>query len=224
MKRLRNDGFTIIELLIATVVFSIVLLTISGAIIQIGRIYFKGVTEARTQEAARSVLADITQDLQMTSGQVTLTGLDNSTAGSQGFCIDTTRFSYVLGQQRAGDNHALVADTIPAGCLSSKAQDITGATPAGTELLGDNMRLAKLSIEQQLPNHPTMYKVTARIVYGDDDLLCVAALNNCSSDTTMSSSQIAAARDLRCKDIRSGTQFCAVSELSTMVERRLKAQ
>lgn len=228
MKKNRSAGFTIIELLIATVVFSIVLLTISAAIIQIGRLYFKGITSARTQEVARSVMDDIAQAIQFDTGVVVATPANGS---SRGLCVATKHYSYALGQQREGSGasakHALVVNNVPSGCTTTQAQDLTAAAVSGTELLGEHMRLSNLSVQPQ-PGSPNTYKITVRVVYGDFDLLCspqglldgnVDA--SCTSTIPMTDTAIASARDLRCKDIRSGTQFCAASELSTIVERRL---
>jgi prepilin-type N-terminal cleavage/methylation domain-containing protein len=217
MKLKKTDGFTIIELLIATAVFSVVLLTISASIIQIGRLYFKGITSARTQETARVVMTDISQAIQFNTGEVKGTapvpnGLENGS--NKAICVTTKQYSYRLGRQHEGDTHALVVNNVPSGCGA------TAAVETGTELLGDHMRLANLVVEQQVGN-TNAYKVLVRVVYGDDDLLCSPSLSNCESDDAMTVEQIAASRDLQCKNIRSGTQFCAASELSTIVERRL---
>lgn len=228
MKKQSSAGFTIIELLIATVVFSIVLLTLSAAIIQIGRLYYKGITSARTQEVARSVMNDIAQSIQFDTGQVTGTepaALNNtSDPSSQATCINTRHFSYKLGQQVTATTHALLVNEIAAGCASVQAQNLSGATPVGTELLGDKMRLSNLVVKQQSAGSSS-YIVTVRVIYGDSDLLCSpstsGAAASCSTTTAMTPAQVLGKTDLACKNIRSGSQFCAVSELSTIVERRL---
>ena len=219
----RQHGFTIIELLIATAVFSVVLLTLSAAIIQIGRIYSKGVTAARTQEITRNLVSDIADAIQLTPGQITTTGLTNpQDHTTQGLCVDDRRYSFVLGQQRLDDKHALVVDTVNGGCVGAPAQNLTNppANLAGTELLDGRMRLSNLSINETAPGSGS-YRITARVVYGDDDLLCATGFS-CTDNSVMSAAQISAARDLRCKDIRAGTQFCSASELSTIVERRMQ--
>lgn len=297
MTRKREDGFTIVELMIATAVFSVVLLVISAAIVQIGRLYYKGITGARTQEVARSVLTDIADTVQFGNGQIT-SRLQN--AGDDRFgsiCVATQHYSYALGKQIANGQHGLVLKDVPSGCSSEPVQNLSGAV-SGQELLGDKMRLANFSVVprdlykvtlqnvggnpwglvgairaatgmdvaqtwllvQAAQSTPTviaqnlsqsdaqslinnlgaqgataimspstgMYKITVRVVYGDDDLLCSPNLEGlgvagaaCSSTQSMDANDITRARDLTCKGIRSGTQFCAVSELSTIVERRL---
>lgn len=225
MKQRRQSGFTIVELMIATVVFSVLLMTFAGAIIQIGRLYYKGVTSARTQEVARTTLNEIAQAIQFDPGTVTPTTvdtLDNTGANTKAICINTKLYSYRIGQQRVDDKHGLVVEDIPSGCQGTTAKPLTG-TVTGDEVLGDKMRLAKFEVVR-IPNADpdvSAYRVTLRVVYGDDDLVCSPSVGNCSSTNIMDANAIALASDLSCKNIKSGTQFCSASELSTIVERRL---
>src|SRR5438105_2859585 len=59
-----SSGFTIVELLIATTVFSIVLIVFLATFLRISELFYKGVSLSNTQETARTVLQDITDDLQ----------------------------------------------------------------------------------------------------------------------------------------------------------------
>lgn len=236
-KRNRQDGFTIIELLIAMSIFTVVLLVLTGAIVQIGRLYYKGMTASRTQEAARNVVDDITRSIQYTPGKVlTSAGYPslNTPAPNKAICIGQRRYSYVQGQQTkvAINQRSLVVDDAPSSCtLPPSALNVaSNGVTIGNSMLSDGMRLAKLVVEDKTID-PTLadgaYRVTVRIVYGDDDLLCVesgvlASGATCNNATQMSNTEIAGATNLRCKDIRSGSEFCAMSELSTIVERRLR--
>jgi prepilin-type N-terminal cleavage/methylation domain-containing protein len=236
IQRHKQDGFTIIELLIATTVFSVVLLTISGAIIQMGRLYYKGITSARTQEVSRSIMDEVSQTIQFSSGQIIDIGptgspltnyknsLDNTSANSKAVCAATKHFSFRYGQQRTGTQHGLVVQDVPGGCNTTIAQNLNSGTAAGTELLGDKMRLSNLVVQQA--GDVNTYRVTVRVIYGDNDLVCdpdaTTGASNCNStDLWNDPNAIAGTRKLSCKNIRSGTQFCAASELSTIVKRRL---
>lgn len=233
MKKLKTDGFTIIELLIATAVFSVVLLTVSAAITQIGRLYYKGITSAHTQEVARSVMDDIAQSIQFNVGAVVgtdSTALDNASNGSRAVCVATKHYSYKFGQQVTTGKHGLVVQEIPSGCTSYIAQNLDTGTVDGNEALGENMRLANLVVEPA--GSIDTYRVTVRVVYGDSDLLCnpnshSGGKDDCSSgkgwDENIQADKqaLASTRNLSCKNIRTGTQFCAASELSTIVKRRL---
>jgi hypothetical protein len=73
-----------------------------------------------------------------------------------------------------------------------------GSVTGARELLPVNMRLARLSLTYRGSN---LYDLTIRVVSGENDLLD-AAHDNCSGS-------------------KAGTQFCAVSELTTVVQKRL---
>jgi prepilin-type N-terminal cleavage/methylation domain-containing protein len=215
----KSDGFTIIELMIATVVFSVVLLVMTTAIIQIGRIYTKGISGAKTQEAARNLLNDIAQQFQYGSSSWSQTPADGD-PNVVALCVGSRQYSYKLNQQRAGVVHGVVARQM-GNCLGEKPQDISGSVPIdGSELLGENMRLSNLAITRVGAEDDGVYRITIRVVYGDDDLLCSPTKDNCSADGVVID---VADRDVQCKNVRSGTEFCSASELTTVVERRVGA-
>src|SRR3990172_9120101 len=64
-------GFTIVELMIATTIFSVILLIVTFGMLQIGRTYYKGITLTKTQNAARSIIDTISQDIQFSGEGVT---------------------------------------------------------------------------------------------------------------------------------------------------------
>ncbi len=224
-KKLRHaSGFTIMELMIATIVFGVVLLGITTAILQLTRVYYKGVTEANVQNTARTVVDLISQGIQF-SGNVTETPLPPHTAGtSYAFCIGSQQYSYQLGYQLS-DNpsptqkpHALVVRELPSCSNGSAAQSMDASIPSiDRELLAPNMRLSKLQVDDISPGN--LYKVSIRVVYGDDDLLCSPSAGDCSSNLTSTS---LSNDDVRCKNFNAGTQFCAVSDITTTVVKRVQ--
>lgn len=203
-------GFTIIELLVATMVFSVVLLVITAGIVQIARVYYKGVTESNTQNTARSIIDTISQAIQFSGGNVTTTVASPVPGNSYAFCVGNQQFSYTVGWQVEDSPsallhqsyHALVQNSV-AGCTgSSPAQNVRNLAVTGRDLVGPHMRLANLVVTNTSANQ---YKIQIRVVYGDDDLL------NTPTAATAS-----------CKGIRAGTQFCSVAELSTVVIKRVE--
>lgn len=234
-QRVGQGGFTIVELLIATVVFASVLILITVGVLSFTRAYFKGVNQSATQNTARLVIENVTQAIQF-SGSEIFSPVSHSTtpAGptfdftnpwSVGFCVGNQLYSYVLGWQLvdgtpdAGmhqSNHVLMQSS-PGNCGGLPANDVRAASPVGTELLSPHMRLAKLSVDPT--SDPTVWRIAVRVVYGDDDVLCSPSVGgDCTDDNTSTSLSNG---DLDCKQVRSGTQFCAVSELSTIVKRRI---
>lgn len=218
--RLRNNsrGFTVIELMIATGVFAVVLLGITMAVLQISRVYYKGIITANTQNTTRQITDRLSQAVQF-SGQNIVPTAPEGTAQAAGtnyaFCIGNKKFSYVLGRAlndgpRDDANkrmpHVLVEENSAADCSGSSPTPYNLASqatlPSGArELMSPNMRLTNLRVFSLGDN---MYRITVRVVHGDADLL-----NNPD------------AANASCKSERSGTQFCAISELSTVVTKRI---
>jgi prepilin-type N-terminal cleavage/methylation domain-containing protein len=206
----RQAGFTIIELLIATAVFSMVIILISVGVLSFTKAYYKGVNQSNTQNAARLIIEDIAQSIQFSGGEVQPVLGTVGSGDSTGFCVGSSRYSYVLGKQLSDDvplatgqtKHALVVDK-GASCAGGNAQDVEGSSVAGTELLTPRMRLSKLTIEP-VAGTTDVFKITIRIVYGDDDLI-----TNPTADNAFCSVGI------------SGGQYCAQAELSTVVKKRI---
>lgn len=204
-KKLRGQqsGFTIIELLLATVVFSMVLLLITTGIIQFTNLYYKGVTVNSTQNTARSIMDTVSQAIQFSGGTITATN-DTLIPGVTGYmCVGTTEFKYVLGKQLEDSPNAAkdqVSNVMQQGSLSGACG--TGTLSSIKELMGPHMRLSDFSV-QPVSGTDHMYTVKVTVTYGDDDLL------NSPTGKTPS-----------CKS-GSGSQFCNVSSLSTTVEKRI---
>lgn len=196
-----NRGFTLVELMIATLVFSVVLLMITIGIIQIGRVYYKGINEADVQNTARNVMDTVTQGIQFSGGVITDTPTP-SVGALQAFCIGNQQFSYRLGYQlvdgTAGAQQttsALRMNTV-SGCPTAPAKT------TGQEFLSPRMRLAKLSVKQVASG---TYTVSVKVAFGDADLFT----NPTGSDPV-------------CKST-AGSQFCSVSELTSTVYKRVGA-
>jgi prepilin-type N-terminal cleavage/methylation domain-containing protein len=207
--KIKTKGFTVVELMIATTVFSLILLICTTAIIQIGRVYYKGVTSAHTQEVARTIMDEISRSLQFTDGGITPTPAP-APGTTQVFCAGNKQYSYILGNQLtdvipppAGKaKNALVSEDITGACGSVPRDLINGVT-GGVNLrehLDLNMRLAVLEVRELTPGS-NLWAVHVQVVTGDDDVL------NPAKDG--------------CANAQAGTQFCATSELKTVIKKRI---
>ncbi len=210
----RQTGFTVIELMISTTIFSVILLLCSFAILQIGRTYYKGINSTRTQSATRSVSDNIAQSLQFSGGTPVpsvggAVGADLTGAGSGAICIGSRRYSYVkdrvLVEGTPGSNetrYALVVDNAPASGACPSV--ISGSSLSGAsdprELVSTNMRISELRIE----NTPGGYEVSVALTTGPFDL----------SDGTGGTPYG------QCEGGTS-SQFCAYSRLTTLAKQRL---
>lgn len=232
-----SDGFTIVELMIATVIFSLILLILTYGVLQITRTYYKGITSANTQNTARNIIDNVSQAVQFSGKDTAYVAITPAGDGTQGFCIGNQRYSYLSGYQLVSGtanhslnqtNYAFVVDTFPGCTTTSAALGLLNALP-GTpsalpavdkELMGMNMRLAYFS--PPAASADNLYNIHIRVVYGDNDLLCsqTALAGSCNSSATMPSTDYVES-DLSCKG-QAGDQFCAVSDLNTIVQKRLQ--
>lgn len=217
-------GFTIVELIIATVIFSAILLICTTGIIQIGRFYYKGITSAKTQEVARSTIDDISRSIQFSNDDVR--PLPNPASATYGgatyysWCVGEIRYSFILNSQlKTNPNstsgnpqtrHALWLDSLTSNLAACVPLDLSKPTPqdsntdknfkAARELLSENMRLQAFNIVQSA-TVSSLYNIQLRVAYGDKDLF----------DNTTGN----------CVSSQQGGQFCATSELNTSVTKRI---
>lgn len=239
LRRIHQRGFTLIELMIATTVFSVILLAAATTLIQVGRMYYKGVISSKTQGVARTVTDNITQSLQFSSGgQPKYFGpVSNQPIPTQVRCFGTTRYTYVLNMQLndavAYDvqnkqvRHVLWQDKVgsPENCKAPGqfgTPDLTKVDPGegsdgveGRELMEAKMRLTSLCVQSVTAAQSSAcpapdstdraFLVNVGVIYGDNDLL----LPNADNPTS-------------CKGAVVGGQWCAVSNLTTQVYKRVE--
>jgi prepilin-type N-terminal cleavage/methylation domain-containing protein len=220
-----DQGFTIIELMIATVAFSIVLLILTFGIIQITNVYYKGVTITTTQNVLRDIANDISQSIEFSGAQVTgQTDLTNPTqAGTtQAFCIGTTGYLYQLGYEvetNPGSNqayHGLVVINDDPNCpynpsAGSYSLRTSSSIPTGgQEILDTGMRLSKLIVTEN-PIVSGLYNIDIQVTYGDDSFLNHPNSINGLTPTSNVSCILSV-----------GDQFCDIAELNSAVEMRLQ--
>jgi hypothetical protein len=201
-----QSGFTVVELLIATTVFSAVLLLMTVGIIQVTNTFFKGTNDANVQRVSSSVLGTISQAIQFDGGAVTQT---TSPAGDT-LCVgNTQQFSYWPGFQL--EPTANIAKHQRKAAFVENTGRCTGTpSPTGRELLTDNMRVSDLSLTclsncSSPTSEGVLWRIELRLVYGDDNLLTPSPT----------------ATNATCKGAESGEQFCAVSDTTTAVSERV---
>jgi len=208
----KPNGFTIVELMVAITVFTVLLLIASSVVTQITRLYYKGVIISRTQNSAREITDGVTRTLQFSSGQT----VSQVAAGPVNYlCVGQTRFTFVLNKKIVAgstiNEHALWQDKIvtPANC-SDNPPDLNSSNPGGNEgregreLLENNMRLKTLTVTG--PNAIGIYDIVVSIIYGDDDLITFDSSSN----------------PISCKGAVAGSQWCATSEFNTQIYPRVR--
>lgn len=196
-----QKGFTIVELMIAIMVFSLLLLVCSAAIIHIGRMYYKGGIVSRTQEATRTVTEDVAQVIQFTSANLPVSVTSGST---RAWCIGEVRYTFhttaSLGSDTGQSPHVLWKDANPSIGSCSVANLSNTSLSGGVEMVGENMRVPVFEIVQ----NGDLWDVTIRVAYGKEV--------DGFTDSTYAF----------CKGVINGGQFCAVSDNQTSVVKRLR--
>jgi prepilin-type N-terminal cleavage/methylation domain-containing protein len=226
MKHHAEAGFTIIELMIATMVFSVILIGATTSTVQIGRLYYKGIIMSRTQETARNIMDTISRPIQFTGSNVRLAQPSPVNTGgipTNALCVGDQRYTYAINAQVDSNapigsytnhiaRHGLWQDTLktvdsPCTILTmTQAQPSDGNTKTGfvgKELLGQNMRLSKFDVSQ----NGNLWGLDTIVIYGDDDLLLPDGNN-----------------PVNCKSAAESAQWCAVSSLKTQVYKRINSE
>lgn len=220
MKKPTRKGFTIIELMIATVIFSLILLLCLNALVQVSRAYYKGISSSKAQEAARALVDEITQGIQLTADTIMASSavtpplgpeiaVGNDAVGL--FCVGLRRYTFAIDRQVSGTpsaplkqlRNAVVRSDMPTTCTTSTPEYNLANTVSGTDesLIAENMRLSRLDVVPVAGSGGNLWQVNVAVVYGDTDLLVVEnGRTVCRSGT--------------------GTEFCALAEITTTVKRR----
>jgi len=94
IKKLDDDGFTIVELLISTAVFTTILLIVTFGIIQISRMFTSGFIQTQTQNVAVSLSDQLTRDIEFSSASSIQTDQLVNISGTNYYYFCTYQFEY----------------------------------------------------------------------------------------------------------------------------------
>lgn len=209
-ERQKQFGFTILELMVATMVFSIILLVVAAGILSFTNQYIKGITSSNTQAVARAVMSDVVQTVQFSSGQLSPA---NVTLTPTQTCVGSVAYYYTKGQKVTNGQHGLVKDV---GFCDPAGANFSSLTATQHEMLNQNMRVAEFSIDQLSSN---TVKVTVSVVSGDYDMLTDKNGALLTSEVMPPSAPFDWTT-VHCKP-GAGSQFCGVSRLTTFVQGRI---
>lgn len=226
MKRLQRQlGFTLIELMIATVIFAIILTVMVTAFVQVGRIFYKGVSVSSTQNAARSVISNISSDLvsAKTYSCTNEAGTPGNTCVYNGnvhyFCVGLHRYAYKLDnpkQKVTGDDvtnpsstnpKGVVQSVIPNGCPDPNS--IPGTNTR--QLLGPDMQLN--NFEEKCANSFCTIRIHI-IFYGADPNVFTSSTNPNDPARAINDA------DATCSGNLLSTQFCTATDMTTSINMR----
>ena len=130
-----ETGFTIVETVIAIAIFSFLIIFCLGMFIFVGRIYYRGLYEGQTQEAARSVVDGISESLRSSGEDVFEyfpTGPNSE--GWKAYCIGGYQYSFreniqLITEETPGDRQAGEVFIVSNVCKPRDATDPNHPTP-----------------------------------------------------------------------------------------------
>ncbi len=221
----RQLGFTIVELMIATLAFSAILLVITAGVTSFTHDYYRGINDSTTQDTTRQAMNSISQAIQFGSPSGILSFATSGIA-TQTFCVAGKQYvmnpGHQLGKTLPDASSPQPASAVGLYVVPARAGCATPRTVSGgTELLGPNMRLNDLSVTQT-KSGSSLYSINLRVSYGDKDLLCSPSATThgqCGTGQPIAQDSDLVANDVLCKGT-TGSQFCSVAALQTTVERR----
>lgn len=220
-----QKGFTIVELMIATTILSVILVLVTAVMISIGNLFYKGINQTRVQDNVRSITDELSQHLQL-NGTPTPGSATYNNVTVYAFCFDTIKYSYVIGAQIGSSNikHVLWRNDYNSGnCTPSDLTDpnLSTSEPNGVELIAPSSRLTALNI-----TGTGTYDLVVGVAYGDNDLLCDTGTANDCDATSPSSTHVwnptapSSGLNITCKG-QTGDNFCSTTHLTATVVQRV---
>jgi prepilin-type N-terminal cleavage/methylation domain-containing protein len=221
----QQSGFTIIELLVATTIFSIVLVVIVASFLQVGRMFYKGVSINNTNEAARNLVDDIANDVRLSKSSLYADPApDSADSSKKFFCVGQHRYTYKLNTQVRDNDINPTSGNISARTMSAGVvQDSTGGNcqdPShlngtnASQVLGPDMRLNALDVAKNATG--SAVRIHAHILfYGTDDNVFSSIAHPADNDTD----HAASLSDPKafCSGNLLSTQFCSVADIDTNI-------
>jgi prepilin-type N-terminal cleavage/methylation domain-containing protein len=190
----KQDGFTLVELILAMAIFSLVMLAIVGGFIGIIHGYQSGLASRDTQQNSRFGMDTMVREIRQ-SDSVTLQ--TNVTDGTSIVCVAGTQSGQNM--RFLVNNNRLVEEA--ASCSSSPSVGATAQYITSSNLRVANFQAEKITSDSIDPTYTALptYRLTLRLTTNDVSQL----------DPTKS----------RCVG-GLGSQFCSQAVLTTTVEPR----
>lgn len=134
---LGDKAFTIVEVLIATTIFALVLSSTVVVILGFTHRYYKAVNSSTTQNSSRTIINNVVQAIEFSGATVQ----PKSSGNVNTYCIGNVQFDY--NNIFAGSAPFALIETPDAGTCTT----ITGTPGASSqELLGSNLQVLKFDI------------------------------------------------------------------------------
>lgn len=214
MKKLGNRGFTIIELVIATLVFTTVLIICMEAITRITNVYIKNTSVSKANEFAESFVLDITQQIKF--GSVPLYFVPPLAGGNVAYlCLADSSYKItfaVADIDTATPSKPILKIPSASGC---SGYNLDSSYASGVNIAPSRMRILKFKFNP-VPG-TAIYEIGIRASLGPADLLKTSAKPN----GLMVGDPVSDFADATCRSLVLGSSFCAIVELNTSASKRM---
>jgi type II secretory pathway pseudopilin PulG len=203
MKKLNKKAFTIVELLIASMVFTAVLMLCMEGITRIAKAYTKNASISKSSEFIKSLTEEITQQVKYGSSVPSVSNTEG--ANITRICVGGNAYRVVLNS-KSTDAVKKKQDTNCSSYAVTSPDFFQGAdnlAPSGMRVLNFGISSADNKV----------WQVDMRIALGDNDLLEDSSgvpLTNPSANF----------KTAKCRS-GAGGEYCAAMSLSTTVIRRM---
>lgn len=160
-------GFTIIEVLIATAIFSVVLLVFIFSFVRVSQVFYKGVSMGRVQEAARNTLRSIADDIQFTKST------PSPNPPTDYFCIADHRYAYFEHVKvGSGPLAGVYRENVGLTCPTLIQQPVNPST--ADQMLNNGMQLNDLAVNCPTGGADGSCSIRILVVYyGSDDTVLI---------------------------------------------------
>jgi prepilin-type N-terminal cleavage/methylation domain-containing protein len=220
IKSNKQTGFTLVELMIATVVFAVVIMVGMYGFIQISRFYTKSISIIRTQEAARNLMMDIANQFQLTSGVFNKHEILEGGDGRSIICVGNKAYVYKINSVETSSNHALSSYLISPDTCPTRMVDLSDPNPIN--LLRPGARIIQLNITPY-PNATTgpLFNITVAVLYAPIDNATPQGTDLIQVGTTPDDPNYY--NTWFCSSAVRGSEYCSLSRLTTSVYKRVQA-
>jgi len=203
----KQTGFTVVELMISTAIFSMVLVLVVATVVFIGRQYQQAATRVKLEDASRELHQQVGQSIQFSSTDPINSGASN---GWMSTCIGTQRYTFAASAASVSPSYTtasytnlkkgLYVETIVPTTGSCAVQSSPDTVAGATNLLSSNSRVLQFYFSGG----------TLKTYFADSD---PDLLNLTAGGVTVDS--------IRCLGGVNGKQFCAVVQLSSTATKRI---
>lgn len=242
-RKINQQGFTIVELMIALSILSTLLVMSTVAMINLGHLFSKGTNQANTQNTTRNILNDLASQIELgAANPQTVTpapvvnpvgsveaiagGVSEKASSTEVICIGTQRYTFVLNHSltNSDTDHGLWRDTmqdanscLPVSNFSSQATPATPNGQPGASAAGSGSEL--LSPSMRLTDFSVTQAGGSPGAYTIKVTIAFGGSETDQPDQDLVSYSFAG-DTTSCASI-TGSQFCATSSLTETVVQRL---